>query len=78
MRWPPERISRPWGQELKKDLMDILVCPVCKGELELRVNEEDGDEVISGSLYCGACDESFPIEDTIPNLLPPDLRRQLA
>ncbi len=58
--------------------MDILVCPVCKGELELRVNEEDGDEVISGSLYCGACDESYPIEDTIPNLLPPDLRRQLA
>lgn len=63
---------------MKKDLMDILVCPVCKGELELRVNEEAGDEVISGSLYCGACDESYPIEDTIPNLLPPDLRRQLA
>ena len=64
--------------ELKKDLMEILVCPVCKGELELRVQEEDGDEVVTGSLFCAACNESYPIEDTIPNLLPPDLRRQLA
>ena len=58
--------------------MEILVCPVCKGELELRAQEEKGDEVITGSLFCAACDESYPIEDTIPNLLPPDLRRQLA
>ena len=65
-------------RELKKDLMEILVCPVCKGELELRVQEEYGDEVVTGSLFCAACDESYPIEDTIPNLLPPDLRRQLA
>ena len=65
-------------RELKKDLMEILVCPVCKGELELRVQEEDGDEVVTGSLFCAACNESYPIEDTIPNLLPPDLRRQLA
>ena len=63
---------------MKKDLMEILVCPVCKGELELRVQEEDGDEVVTGSLFCAACNESYPIEDTIPNLLPPDLRRQLA
>ena len=63
---------------LKKDLMEILVCPVCKGELVLRIDEEDGDEVITGTLYCAACDESYPIEDTIPNLLPPEMRRELA
>ena len=63
---------------MKKDLMEILACPVCKGALELRVEAEEGDEVIAGSLFCAVCDESYPIEDTIPNLLPPELRRELA
>ena len=35
---------------------------------------EDAEEVLSGSLHCQACNESYPIEDSIPNLLPPDLR----
>ena len=59
---------------MKKDLMNILACPVCKGSLELRVDEEDEEEVIKGALLCGKCDESYPIEDSIPNLLPPQLR----
>ncbi len=63
---------------MKKDLMEILACPVCKGELELKVAEEDGGEVVTGALLCAACDESYPIEDTIPNLLPPELRRELT
>ena len=63
---------------MKKDLMDILACPVCKGDLELRSEEEEGDDVIVGSLECGACSESYPIEGSIPNLLPPELRRELA
>ena len=63
---------------MKKDLMQILACPVCKGELELRVESEEGDDVIIGSLHCAACNESYPIEESIPNLLPPDLRRELA
>ena len=52
--------------------MDILVCPVCKEELELTVDEENEKEVIAGSLYCTKCDHRYPIEDTIPNLLPPE------
>ena len=58
--------------------MEILACPVCKGELLLSVEVEQGDEIVKGSLYCAACDETYPIEDTIPNLLPPALRRELA
>ena len=60
---------------MRKDLMDILACPMCKGDLELAVDEEEGDEVIKGSLSCAKCDERYPIDDGIPNLLPPDLRR---
>ncbi len=59
---------------MKKSLMDILACPVCKGELELKVEAEEGDEVVTGSLACHACDETYPIDDSIPNLLPPAMR----
>ena len=59
---------------MKKELMDILACPVCKGELELSVEKEEKGEVVSGSLYCRKCNVRYPIEDTIPNLLPPDQR----
>jgi len=57
---------------MKKDLMEILVCPECKGELELKVLEEDRGEVVAGSLHCTACKLDYPISDGIPNLLPPE------
>lgn len=52
--------------------MLILVCPVCKGKLELRVEQENDLEVVSGTLYCSRCKVNYPITDTIPNLLPPE------
>ena len=60
---------------MRKDMMDILACPMCKSELELTIDKDEGDEVIEGSLFCAKCNERYPIEDGIPNLLPPDLRR---
>ena len=60
---------------MKRQLMEILVCPVCKGKLELTIEEEIEKEIITGSLYCQKCNERYPIVDTIPNLLPPDQRR---
>lgn len=59
---------------MRQELMEILVCPMCKGELTLNVNREEGDEVLEGTIGCSACAEEFPIEDGIPNMLPPDLR----
>ena len=59
---------------MKKDLMDILACPVCKGELKLTVEEENEQEVVAGSLYCAKCQITYPIANSIPNLLPPDQR----
>jgi uncharacterized protein YbaR (Trm112 family) len=35
---------------------------------------EEGDDIVQGSLRCGACGETYPIEDSIPNLLPPSFR----
>ncbi len=59
---------------MKRDLMDILACPVCKGDLILNVTQEDEKEVLSGTIYCASCDEYYPIEDGIPNMLPPEMR----
>jgi uncharacterized protein YbaR (Trm112 family) len=60
---------------MRHDLMDILACPICKSELTLTVVKEDDDEIITGSLNCAKCKEGYPIEDAIPNLLPPSLRQ---
>jgi uncharacterized protein YbaR (Trm112 family) len=54
--------------------MDILVCPLDKGDLELEVDERDDGEILTGRLVCTECEEVYPIEDGIPNLLPPDMR----
>lgn len=60
---------------MKKELMDILACPVCKGELQLSITEEKDGDVVSGSLYCQKCDYRYPITESIPNLLPPYLNK---
>lgn len=59
---------------MRRQLMDILVCPLCRSELTLTIEEERDDEIITGSLQCQSCGEIYPIEDTIPNMLPPALR----
>ena len=60
---------------MRKDLVEILACPVDKSPLELTVEEEKADEVVRGYLTCTQCSERYPIEDRIPNLLPPELRK---
>lgn len=59
---------------MKRSLMDILCCPVCKGDLALHVNAEDEKEILEGGLYCTACKVDYPIHEGIPNLLPQNQR----
>ena len=59
---------------MRRKLMDILVCPMCKGNLNLKVTVERDNEIVEGTLTCKACNEIYPIEETIPNMLPPSLR----
>ena len=42
-------------------LLEILVCPKCKGELEYRESES--------VLICRACSLSYPVRDDIPIML---------
>jgi len=46
---------------MKKELLDILACPECKGSLVLKP-AEDG-------LGCSACGVVYPIKDEIPVML---------
>ena len=59
---------------MRIELMEILVCPMCRDDLDLTVTEQDGDEIVAGFLRCKGCQEEYPIQDTIPNMLPPSLR----
>jgi len=46
---------------ISQELLEILVCPVCKKPL---VQKEDGL-----SLKCGECRRVYPVRDDIPILL---------
>lgn len=59
---------------MKADLMEVLCCPVCKGDLTLAVATQEGTEILTGQLHCAECGVDYPIEDGIPNLLPPEDR----
>jgi uncharacterized protein YbaR (Trm112 family) len=63
---------------MREDLMDIICCPLDKNELDLEVIRWDDDEIMEGRLACTECGEEYPIEDGIPNLLPPDMREESA
>lgn len=59
---------------MKPDLLQILRCPVCRGELALTVHSKEGTEIVQGTLACAKCHVDYVIEDGIPDLLPPDER----
>lgn len=46
---------------LARQLLDILVCPKCKGDLDYRETET--------SLVCASCRLRYPIRDEIPIML---------
>jgi uncharacterized protein len=59
---------------VKRDLLDILRCPLCRGELTLTSRKTEGTEIIDGALTCASCHVDYPITEGIPDLLPPDER----
>lgn len=72
---------------MKKNLLDILACPIDKFyplelfELSSRTEPAEGsteeqEELVieEGILYCGRCARFYPIIDEIPIILPDELR----
>jgi uncharacterized protein len=55
-------------------LLEILVCPVCKGPLDYRKNQpEHGAE-----LVCKGCRLAYAIKDDIPVMLEEEARQLAA
>jgi uncharacterized protein YbaR (Trm112 family) len=51
---------------IPKELLDILVCPVCKTALE---------QLADGSgLKCASCRRVYPVRDDIPVMLPEEAK----
>lgn len=48
-------------------LLEILVCPLCKGPLVYRKNEQE--------LVCKPCRLAYPIRDGIPVMLEEEARK---
>jgi len=61
---------------VKQSTLDILRCPLDKAELDLDVEEQDGEEILDGTLTCTDCGETYEIDEGIANLLPPDMREE--
>ncbi|CAG0956287.1 hypothetical protein RHDC4_00409 [Rhodocyclaceae bacterium] len=51
-------------------LLEILVCPVCKGPLDYRKAE--------GELVCKACRLAYAVKDDIPVMLEEEARQLAA
>jgi len=61
---------------MKKRLMDILACPICKHHpLELKVFA-GGEDIEEGMLTCTECNRWYPIIEAIPHMLPDELREE--
>lgn len=55
---------------IPQDLLDILVCPLCKKPLAVSENGE--------SLKCGECRRVYPVRDDIPILLVDEAKIEVA
>jgi uncharacterized protein len=51
---------------IPRELLDILVCPVCKSPVKLLPD-------VSG-LKCEACRRVYPVRDDIPVMLPEEAK----
>jgi len=52
---------------LDKKLLDMLVCPKCKGDLEY--------DTENSRLICNSCKLAYPVKDDIPVMLVDEAER---
>ena len=55
---------------MKRWVLDIICCPVCKGNFMLTEMEGNDTAIVEGLLTCTSCKRVYPISSGIANLLP--------
>ena len=67
---PPAPDGRPvtltFSMAISKELLEILVCPLCKAQVELKQDQS--------GLKCVECKRVYPIRDDIPVMLVDEAR----
>src|SRR5689334_9451781 len=63
---------------MRPTLLNLIVCPECRGELALDVIEASSGagrerEILDGILRCTGCARAFPVIGGVPRLLSPAL-----
>jgi len=51
---------------ISKELLEILVCPLCKAALEVQPDES--------GLKCVVCHRVYPVRDSIPVMMPDEAK----
>ena len=57
----PVLLDCRFAMPISKELLEILVCPVCKATLELKADQS--------GLKCVECRRVYPVRDDIPVML---------
>lgn len=65
---------RAYETGMLRKMMDRICCPACKGQLALKVGEENEVEILTGTLSCGKCAITYPIENGIPDLVKAEMK----
>ena len=53
--------------------MKYLVCPQCQGTLKLQIFKKAGDDIEEGIIICNKCRLWFPIIQSVPRILHPQI-----
>lgn len=59
---------------MDRQLLDILVCPVCKGPLRVARNDPERPPGVDLELVCQRDRLAFPVRDDIPVMLVDEAR----
>ena len=54
---------------MKPSAMKVLVCPACKGSLDLIERTRRGGEVLEGDLACRSCPAVYPVRRGVPRFV---------
>lgn len=57
---------------MDRRILDILVCPLCKGPLKL--DKTQASDTLEAELICSADKLAFPVRDGIPVMLTDEAR----
>jgi len=61
---------------MREELVAMLECPVCHGELHWRIAEQRGERIETAEAVCTGCAATYPVREGIGVFLTPDLPRR--